>query len=198
MPASSAIPTASSCCSGRCAAASSAAAFEAPDKAVLLVQSVTRDAAGVMHGLHQFFDADGRLLDSVAKPDYRFDPRTRPWYKAVGDGDAAIMTAALSVLHDPGDRRDHGAPDGRRQSGGRPRRHHGNDRGRAEGPQDHAVDGARGHRFRPAGHRLSRCRPDDRAARPTAGCGWRGSTSSARRCWRRPLRRWTAARSAAS
>jgi HD-GYP domain-containing protein (c-di-GMP phosphodiesterase class II) len=67
-------------------------AFEAPDQAVLLVQSVTRDAAGVMHGLHQFFDAAGRLLDSVAKPDYRFDPRTRPWYKSVGDGDAAIMT----------------------------------------------------------------------------------------------------------
>ena len=46
-----------------------------------------------MHGLHQFFDADGRLLDSVAKPGYRFDPRTRPWYKAVGEGAAAIMTA---------------------------------------------------------------------------------------------------------
>ncbi len=68
-------------------------AFEAPGKAALMVQSVTRDAVGVMHGLHQFFDADGRLLDSVAKPGYRFDPRTRPWYKAVGDGDAAIMTA---------------------------------------------------------------------------------------------------------
>src|SRR5688572_25111740 len=69
------------------------AAFKAPDRAVLMVQSVTRDAAGVMHGLHQFFDADGRLLDSVAQPGYRFDPRTRPWYQAVGDGDAAIMTA---------------------------------------------------------------------------------------------------------
>lgn len=68
------------------------AAFAAPDKALLLVQSVTRDPAGVMHGLHQFFDADGKLLDSVAKPDYRFDPRTRPWYKSVGDGGSAIMT----------------------------------------------------------------------------------------------------------
>ena len=58
-----------------------------------MVQSVTRDRAGVMHGLHQFFDADGRLLDFVAEPGYRFDPRTRPWYKVVGDGDAAIMTA---------------------------------------------------------------------------------------------------------
>lgn len=68
------------------------ASFEAPGKAVLLVQSITRDAAGVMLGLHQFFDADGRLLDSVAKPGYRFDPRTRPWYKAVGGGTAAIIT----------------------------------------------------------------------------------------------------------
>ena len=68
------------------------ATFTAPDKAVLLVQSLTIDPAGVMHGLHQFFDADGRLLDSLARPEYRFDPRTRPWYKAVGDNDAAIMT----------------------------------------------------------------------------------------------------------
>ena len=67
-------------------------AFEAPDKAVLMAQSVTRDPAGVMHGLHQFFDADGRLLDSMAKPGYRFDPRTRPWYKAVGDDGATVMT----------------------------------------------------------------------------------------------------------
>ena len=67
------------------------AEFKAPDRAVLVVQSVTRDAAGVMHGLHQFFDADGRLLDSVAQPGYRFDPRTRPWYKAVGDV-GAILT----------------------------------------------------------------------------------------------------------
>ena len=68
------------------------ATFTAPDKAALLVQSLAVDAAGIMHGVHQFFDADGRLLDSIAKLDYRFDPRTRPWYKAVGDGDEAIMT----------------------------------------------------------------------------------------------------------
>jgi hypothetical protein len=66
--------------------------FEAPNDAVLMVQSVTRDPAGVMHGLHQFFNAEGRLLDSIAKPGYRFDPRTRPWYKAVGENSATIMT----------------------------------------------------------------------------------------------------------
>ncbi len=68
------------------------ALFEAPDEAALLVQSITRDSEGVMLGTYQFFDADGALIDSVFKPDYRFDPRTRPWYKSVGEGDAAILT----------------------------------------------------------------------------------------------------------
>ena len=68
------------------------ALFEAPANAALLVQSVTRDPAGIMLGTYQFFDADGTLMDSVFKPDYRFDPRTRPWYRSVGDGDATIMT----------------------------------------------------------------------------------------------------------
>jgi hypothetical protein len=74
------------------------AAFEAPAGAALLVQSVTRDPAGVMLGLHQFFDDDGRLMDSLAKPGYRFDPRTRPWYKEVEQGAAAITTAPYSFF----------------------------------------------------------------------------------------------------
>ena len=69
------------------------ASFEAPDKTILLVQSITRDSSGVMHGLHQFYDAGGGLLDSVTMPGYRFDPRTRPWYKAVGESGAAIVTS---------------------------------------------------------------------------------------------------------
>ena len=115
--------------------------FEAPNDAVLMVQSVTRDPAGVMHGLHQFFNAEGRLLDSIAKPGYRFDPRTRPWYKAWLEPrhhhDARpypfFTTQEIGATM--------ARRTARRQSRGRPRRHHGNDRGRAEGPQDHAVDG---------------------------------------------------------
>lgn len=68
------------------------ALFEAPSNAALLVQSITRDPADVMLGTYQFFDADGTLIDSVFKPEYRFDPRTRPWYKSAGDSDAAILT----------------------------------------------------------------------------------------------------------
>jgi HD-GYP domain-containing protein (c-di-GMP phosphodiesterase class II) len=68
------------------------ALFHAPPQSAALVQSITRDAAGVMLGSYQFYDADGHLLDSVFKPDYRFDPRSRPWYKAADAGDAAILT----------------------------------------------------------------------------------------------------------
>ncbi|HEY3145062.1 MAG TPA: GAF domain-containing protein, partial [Dongiaceae bacterium] len=68
-------------------------AFAAPPGAAMVVQSITRDSAGVMLGTYQFYDADAHLIDSVFKQDYIFDPRTRPWYKAVGaDGDGAIMT----------------------------------------------------------------------------------------------------------
>ncbi|HEV8390099.1 MAG TPA: HD domain-containing phosphohydrolase [Dongiaceae bacterium] len=68
------------------------ARFSAPADAALLVQAITRDPAGVMLGTYQFFDADGHLLDSIFKPDYRFDPRTRPWYKAVGRDGTDILT----------------------------------------------------------------------------------------------------------
>jgi HD-GYP domain-containing protein (c-di-GMP phosphodiesterase class II) len=68
-------------------------AFGAPAAAALVVQAITRDSAGVMLGTYQFYDADAHLIDSVFKPEYRFDPRTRPWYKAVSaDGDGAILT----------------------------------------------------------------------------------------------------------
>ncbi|WP_119299793.1 HD domain-containing phosphohydrolase [Dongia deserti] len=66
--------------------------FDAPAESTLLVQSVSQDAAGVMLGLYQFFDANGRVLDSAFKNDYRFDPRTRPWYMEVGRDDASILT----------------------------------------------------------------------------------------------------------
>ncbi|HKE96295.1 MAG TPA: hypothetical protein VKB34_18440, partial [Povalibacter sp.] len=68
-------------------------AFDAPANAAMVVQSITRDSVGVMLGAYLFYDADAHLIDSVFKQDYVFDPRTRPWYKAVvADGDGAIMT----------------------------------------------------------------------------------------------------------
>ena len=68
------------------------ALFDAPAESVLMVQSLSQDAVGVMLGLYQFFGADGQLLNSVFKQDYRFDPRTRPWYKRVKQEGAEILT----------------------------------------------------------------------------------------------------------
>jgi HD-GYP domain-containing protein (c-di-GMP phosphodiesterase class II) len=68
-------------------------AFDAPPAAAMVVQSITRDAADVMLGTYQFYDADAHLIDSAFRPGYRFDPRMRPWYKAASaNGDGAILT----------------------------------------------------------------------------------------------------------
>src|SRR5690348_4110276 len=69
------------------------AAFSAPANSALLVQSRARDSADVIHGLYQFFDVDGRLLNSVVQNDYRFDPRSRPWYKDVEQDGGVVLTA---------------------------------------------------------------------------------------------------------
>ena len=55
------------------------ATFKAPEQAMFLVQSVNRDKLPVV-GRYDFYDAALTLIASVAKPDYEFEPRTRPWY----------------------------------------------------------------------------------------------------------------------
>ena len=57
------------------------AMLTAPDQTRYLVQSVERNAAGAITAAFLFFDADLNLLRRDAKPDYTFDPRTRPWYR---------------------------------------------------------------------------------------------------------------------
>ena len=56
--------------------------FEAPPMANFLVQSVTQQADGSRRGEYRFFTADRKEIERRAQPDYRFDPRTRPWYQA--------------------------------------------------------------------------------------------------------------------
>lgn len=52
----------------------------APEGAEFGLQSVDRDR-GAAQGSYRFFDAELRELQRVARPDYDFDPRTRPWYE---------------------------------------------------------------------------------------------------------------------
>ena len=55
--------------------------FEAPPKANFLVQSV-EVKAGQPVGEFLFFNASRDLIERRARPDYKFDPRTRPWYQS--------------------------------------------------------------------------------------------------------------------
>ncbi|MEO6278243.1 HD domain-containing phosphohydrolase [Roseateles sp.] len=62
----------------------------APADAAYGLQSVDRDA-GEARGSYRFLDAGLREMQHLVRPDYVFDPRTRPWYelaRRAGDGRA--------------------------------------------------------------------------------------------------------------
>ncbi|WP_447734241.1 HD domain-containing phosphohydrolase [Pseudomonas shirazensis] len=52
----------------------------APAGAAYLMQSISLDGSGQMLGEWRFYDRGLTLLQTLAKPDYHFDPRTRPWF----------------------------------------------------------------------------------------------------------------------
>ncbi|TCU89830.1 HD domain-containing phosphohydrolase [Roseateles saccharophilus] len=54
--------------------------MDAPAEAAFALQSVERGATGNAHGAYRFYDAAMRELQRRERPDYEFDPRTRPWY----------------------------------------------------------------------------------------------------------------------
>ncbi len=66
--------------------------FDAPPMANFLVQSVTRQPDGSRRGEYRFFTANGKDIERRPQPDYRFDPRTRPWYQAVADSGAPELS----------------------------------------------------------------------------------------------------------
>ena len=68
--------------------------LQAPPGSAYLVQSISLDEAGQMQGEWRFYDPQLSLLQNVAKPDYRFDPRTRPWF-------VSGMASASTVLTKP-------------------------------------------------------------------------------------------------
>ncbi len=54
--------------------------FAAPAGTAFLVQSVSRGEGGVVQGEWRYYDRALNLLQAQAKPEYRYDPRTRPWF----------------------------------------------------------------------------------------------------------------------
>lgn len=65
--------------------------FQAPKGADLLVQTITAANPG-LPGEYRFYAPDGRLLEQRALPEYRFDPRSRPWFVSASATADTILT----------------------------------------------------------------------------------------------------------
>lgn len=60
-----------------------------PPRTQFLVQSIDR-STGAPRGEYLFYDARLQQIAARAAPEYRFDPRSRPWYAAAGSGGVAV------------------------------------------------------------------------------------------------------------
>lgn len=65
--------------------------FAAPPGTVFLVQSVSREG-GEVQGEWHFYDRSLNLLQAQAKPEYRYDPRTRPWFVEASAQPTTVLT----------------------------------------------------------------------------------------------------------
>ncbi|MCE4554568.1 HD domain-containing phosphohydrolase [Roseateles cellulosilyticus] len=69
--------------------AAARARMDAPAEAAFALQSVEREGVATPRGSYRFYDAGLREIQHRERPDYVFDPRTRPWYELAqraGDG----------------------------------------------------------------------------------------------------------------
>ena len=66
--------------------------FAAPAGTVFLVQSVSHGADGSILGEWRFYDRALNLLATQLKPDYRYDPRTRPWFSQANAQAGTVLT----------------------------------------------------------------------------------------------------------
>ncbi|MFJ4256135.1 HD domain-containing phosphohydrolase [Pseudomonas monteilii] len=66
--------------------------FAAPPGTAFLVQRVIRGEGGVVQGEWRYYDQALNLLQAQAKPEYRYDPRTRPWFAEASAQPATVLT----------------------------------------------------------------------------------------------------------
>ncbi|MCE5995240.1 phosphohydrolase [Pseudomonas sp. KCA11] len=65
--------------------------FAAPPGTAFLVQSVSREG-GAVQGEWRFYDRALNLLQVQARPKYRYDPRTRPWFIEASAQPTTVLT----------------------------------------------------------------------------------------------------------
>ncbi|MEE6442317.1 MULTISPECIES: HD domain-containing phosphohydrolase [Pseudomonas] len=66
--------------------------FAAPPGTAFLVQSVSHGEGAKVQGEWRFYDRALKLLQAQAKPDYRYDPRLRPWFTEATVQPATVLT----------------------------------------------------------------------------------------------------------
>lgn len=66
--------------------------YRAPDKAELMVQTITTTDKGIRQGEILFYDSHNRLLRRKVSPGYNFDPRQRSWYTRAIQEPKSIIT----------------------------------------------------------------------------------------------------------
>lgn len=66
--------------------------FAAPPGTAFLVQSVSHGDGGKVQGEWRFYDRALNLLQAQAKPDYRYDPRLRPWFAEATVQPSTVLT----------------------------------------------------------------------------------------------------------
>lgn len=70
------------------------ARMDAPENTAFLLQSIAQEQGrgAPLVGRFYFYDAQLKLLATSIRPDYHFDPRTRPWYAEVVQSKTQILT----------------------------------------------------------------------------------------------------------
>ena len=66
--------------------------FAAPPGTAFLVQSVSHGEGAKVQGEWRFYDRALNLLQAQAKPDYRYDPRLRPWFAEATVQPSTVLT----------------------------------------------------------------------------------------------------------
>ncbi|MBU0749707.1 MAG: phosphohydrolase [Gammaproteobacteria bacterium] len=69
------------------------ARLDAPRDAAFLVQTMARErgVSGLV-GRWSYYDAQLRQIDSAVRPEYRYDPRARPWYAEAAEKNTQVLT----------------------------------------------------------------------------------------------------------
>ncbi|MDX1397419.1 MAG: hypothetical protein R3204_02695, partial [Oceanospirillum sp.] len=65
--------------------------FDAPEDSAYLLQTLTQNQNGLDKEWF-YYDKNQQLLKREVRPDYTYDPRTRPWYQSSSSQDGQILT----------------------------------------------------------------------------------------------------------